>query len=41
MSAIAFTLNGAAVSVVAEPHARLLDLLRGPLDLPGTKEGCG
>lgn len=38
---IAFTLNGAPVRVEAEPHARLIDLLRGPLGLVGTKEGCG
>ena len=41
MHDIAFTLNGAAVAVRVEPWWRLLDLLRGALDLSGTKEGCG
>jgi carbon-monoxide dehydrogenase small subunit len=35
------TLNGRPVSVEAPPAARLLDVLRGPLGLTGTKEGCG
>ncbi|HZI64396.1 MAG TPA: (2Fe-2S)-binding protein [Thermoanaerobaculia bacterium] len=35
------TVNGGAVTLDGEPMARLLDLLRGPLALPGTKEGCG
>ncbi|HWB80267.1 MAG TPA: (2Fe-2S)-binding protein [Nannocystaceae bacterium] len=38
---IAFEVNGAQVSVDAHPMARLLDVLRGPLRLTGTKEGCG
>jgi aerobic carbon-monoxide dehydrogenase small subunit len=38
---IAFEVNGTAVSVHAHPLARLLDVLRGPLRLTGTKEGCG
>ena len=38
---IAFTVNGAAVSVEAHPMARLLDVLRQQLHLTGTKEGCG
>jgi aerobic-type carbon monoxide dehydrogenase small subunit (CoxS/CutS family) len=33
--------NGALVAVHVEPGARLLDLLRGPLGLTGTKEACG
>jgi len=37
---IAFELNGLPVRVAAEPGQRLLDLLRGPLRLTGTKEGC-
>ena len=38
---IRFALNGRAVSVDVPPASRLLDLLRGPLGLTGTKEGCG
>ena len=37
---IAFELNGQPVRVTAQPGQRLLDLLRGPLRLTGTKEGC-
>ena len=37
---IAFELNGRPMRVVAGPGQRLLDLLRGPLRLTGTKEGC-
>jgi carbon-monoxide dehydrogenase small subunit len=33
--------NGASARVRAEPHDRLIDVLRGPLGLTGTKEGCG
>jgi nicotinate dehydrogenase subunit A len=36
---IAFTLNGAATEV--EAAGTLLDLLRGPLGLPGARYGCG
>jgi aerobic carbon-monoxide dehydrogenase small subunit len=36
-----FILNGHSTSVEAAPAARLLDVLRGPLGLTGTKEGCG
>ena len=39
--AIAFTVNGRAVEVAARPMERLLDVLRGELELTGTKEGCG
>jgi len=35
------TLNGRPVTVEAPPAVRLLDVLRGPLGLTGTKEGCG
>lgn len=38
---IRLTLNGRAAEVEAPPLARLLDVLRGPLSLTGTKEGCG
>jgi carbon-monoxide dehydrogenase small subunit len=33
--------NGSERSCVVHPMARLLDVLREPLALPGTKEGCG
>lgn len=36
-----FTLNGRAVEIDAPRAARLLDVLRGPLGMVGTKEGCG
>ena len=35
------TVNGQARSVQVLPMARLLDVLREELGLPGTKEGCG
>jgi xanthine dehydrogenase YagT iron-sulfur-binding subunit len=40
--AVALTLrvNGAARRVVVPPHATLAEVLRGPLDLTGTKIGC-
>jgi aerobic-type carbon monoxide dehydrogenase small subunit (CoxS/CutS family) len=38
---IAFTVNGSPAVVWASAAERLLDLLRGPLGLTGTKEGCG
>lgn len=37
---ISLTVNGAARSVDMPPLSRLLDALRGPLELTGTKEGC-
>lgn len=36
-----FAVNGRSRTVDAPPLARLLDILRGPLGLTGTKEGCG
>ena len=36
-----FELNGRAAEVIAEPMARLLDVLRRDLRLTGSKEGCG
>ena len=36
-----FTLNGKSVRVDAHPMTRLLDALREPCGLTGTKEGCG
>jgi aerobic-type carbon monoxide dehydrogenase small subunit (CoxS/CutS family) len=38
---ISFTLNGSQIDVIADSHQSLLDLLRGPLHMTGTKEGCG
>jgi carbon-monoxide dehydrogenase small subunit len=38
---ISFILNGSQTSVVVDAHSRLIDILRGPLGLTGTKEGCG
>lgn len=35
------SVNGVEREVSAPPLSRLLDLLRGPLGLTGTKEGCG
>ncbi len=37
----AFRVNGQTVNAFIEPSARLIDVLRGPLGLTGTKEGCG
>jgi len=38
---ISFIVNGNEVIVMVEAHKRLIDILRGPLRLTGTKEGCG
>lgn len=38
---ISFCVNDSSVTVTAKPTDRLIDLLRGPLGLTGTKEGCG
>jgi isoquinoline 1-oxidoreductase alpha subunit len=40
-TAVAFTINGRAVSVAAEPDTPLLWVLREHLKLTGTKFGCG
>src|SRR5262245_66459130 len=37
---IALVVNGSARELEAPPLMRLLDALRGPLGLSGTKEGC-
>lgn len=37
---ITLTANGKTVSIAAEGGTTLLELLRGPLGLAGTKEGC-
>ena len=34
-------INGQAMELEARPSMRLIDLLRNPLQLTGTKEGCG
>ena len=41
MATISLTINGTAVSVVADPDTPLLDVLRNHLGLVGTKFGCG
>jgi isoquinoline 1-oxidoreductase subunit alpha len=41
MTAVAFTINGKAVSVEAEPNTPLLWVVREHLKLTGTKFGCG
>jgi aerobic-type carbon monoxide dehydrogenase small subunit (CoxS/CutS family) len=38
---ISFTLNGSQIDVTADSHQSFLDVLRGPLRMTGTKEGCG
>ncbi len=38
---ISLTVNGASRELESSPLVRLLDALRGPLGLTGTKEGCG
>ena len=38
---VAFRINGAEAVLELAGHELLLDVLRGPLSLPGTKEGCG
>ena len=40
MPQLDFTLNGRAVSVPTDPATLLIDLLRGPLGLTGTHQGC-
>ena len=40
MTPLQFTLNGRAVSTSTEPATLLVDLLRGPLGLTGTHQGC-
>jgi aerobic carbon-monoxide dehydrogenase small subunit len=40
MPDIHFTLNGRAVRAAAEPATLLVELLRGPLGLTGTHQGC-
>ncbi|RYJ03888.1 MAG: (2Fe-2S)-binding protein [Acetobacteraceae bacterium] len=35
------TINGEPMEFLCEPHQSMLDVLRGPLGLTGSKEGCG
>lgn len=37
---LSFEVNGEPADVGVDPAARLIDVLRGPLGLVGTKEGC-
>jgi aerobic carbon-monoxide dehydrogenase small subunit len=41
MPRVELTVNGEARAVETPLMARLLDVVRGPLGLTGTKEGCG
>ena len=41
MASVAFTINGQAVTVSAEPDASLLWIVREHIGLTGTKFGCG
>jgi nicotinate dehydrogenase subunit A len=41
MTSFALTVNGEAVTVEADPDTSLLDVLRGPLGLRGSRFGCG
>jgi aerobic-type carbon monoxide dehydrogenase small subunit (CoxS/CutS family) len=38
---ISLTVNGMPRTLLAYPMERLLDVLRGQLELTGVKEGCG
>jgi xanthine dehydrogenase YagT iron-sulfur-binding subunit len=38
--AVSLTINGEHRSIEIQPWTTLLDLLRGPLELTGTKKGC-
>ncbi|MBW2453559.1 MAG: (2Fe-2S)-binding protein [Deltaproteobacteria bacterium] len=38
---LTFTLNGMPVSCAVQGSELLLEVLRGPLEQPGTKDGCG
>ena len=37
---VSTTINGEPIEFLCEPGDTLLDVLRGPLGLTGTKEGC-
>jgi len=38
---IKLRVNGYLRELAVKPHQTLLDVLRGPLELTGAKEGCG
>ena len=38
---VSTTINGEPMEFLCEPHQSMLDVLRGPLGLTGSKEGCG
>lgn len=38
---ISTVINGEPMEFLCEPHQSMLDVLRGPLGLTGSKEGCG
>src|SRR4051812_2897595 len=38
---VSTTINGEPIEFLCEPHQSMLDVLRGPLGLTGSKEGCG
>jgi carbon-monoxide dehydrogenase small subunit len=38
---VSTTINGEPVEFLTDPSASMMDALRGPLGLTGTKEGCG
>jgi carbon-monoxide dehydrogenase small subunit len=38
---VSTTINGEPMEFLCEPHNSMLDVLRGPLGLTGSKEGCG
>jgi aerobic carbon-monoxide dehydrogenase small subunit len=38
---VSTTINGEPTEFLCEPHQSMLDALRGPLGLTGSKEGCG
>ena len=38
---VSTTINGEPTEFLCEPYETMLDLLRGPLGLTGSKEGCG
>jgi carbon-monoxide dehydrogenase small subunit len=37
---VSTTINGEPMEFLCEPHQSMLDVLRGPLGLTGSKEGC-
>ncbi len=37
---VTLTINGKTLELEIQPWVTMLDLLRGPMELPGTKKGC-